>query len=70
MSSSTKKVTVFPKMNKVKRGVVSACPNWLDMAPLYIISLWMRRVSVIETETDLNEGLSSILTLSNIMMQL
>ena len=41
MSSSTKKVTVFPKMNKVKRGVVSACPNWLDMAPLYIISLCM-----------------------------
>ena len=70
MSSSTKKVTVFRKMNEVKRGVISACPNWLDMAPLYIISLWMRRVSVIETETDLNEGLSSILTLSNIMMQL
>ena len=40
MSSSTKKVTVFRKMNEVKRGVISACPNWLDMAPLYIISLW------------------------------
>ena len=26
-------------MNEVKRGVISACPNWLDMAPLYIISL-------------------------------
>ena len=41
MSSSTKNVTVFPKMNKVKRGVVSACPNWLDMAPLYVFSLWI-----------------------------
>ena len=27
------------KTNTVKRGVTSACPNWLDMAPLYVFSL-------------------------------
>ena len=37
------------KTNTVKRGVTSACPNWLDMAPLYVFSLWGRGYNVIPT---------------------